>query len=204
MYEAQLSICNTFSDSHHRCPHVTDDGKGVTCDTGQWSLNMWRFYTVIYWRGYCGYSSAAQRTCYTFRCHISKSPYIIYYLSNVGKSSKLSLCHKNVLQVRPSHSVQVYDHLCRCWQLHRGWVGSLLFLSSYRWARSWCWRWCPWLSPPPRMLGILRAELTPAGRRDIIWTNPSWRPWRPSRSRWPALRLVQLCPPFFLLLSQNA
>ena len=36
---------------------------------------MWRFYTVIYWRGYCGYCSyrimAATRTCYTFRCHIS-------------------------------------------------------------------------------------------------------------------------------------
>ena len=51
-----------FSDLHHRyvstCDRtgVTDDRKGVTCVTcvHLWhgSPNMWRFYTVIYWRGY--------------------------------------------------------------------------------------------------------------------------------------------------------
>ena len=49
---SQVPTCNRTG--------VTDDRKGVTCDTSSvtcvhlWhgSPNMWRFYTVIYWRGY--------------------------------------------------------------------------------------------------------------------------------------------------------
>ena len=47
---SQVSTCDKTG--------VTDDGQGVTCDTSSvtcvhlwhWSPNMWRFYTVIYWR----------------------------------------------------------------------------------------------------------------------------------------------------------
>ena len=49
------------------------------------------------WR--CNMCSASPRTCYTSRCHISKSPYIIYY------NSLVRLCLP-----RPSTNSFYYDH----------------------------------------------------------------------------------------------
>ena len=95
-----------FGDPCHRCTHVTELVSQVTpfpspvtpvlshvgtCDVSHWTCDDF-MYTVIFlrwmeilkygtWR--CNMCLAALRTCYTFRCHVSKSPYIIYYLLNI-------------------------------------------------------------------------------------------------------------------------